>query len=196
MRRISFVLVFSLVAGCSTCGAEKTASEGRGQTPPEPTPAEPKAELAPAPRPKPKVEEPRPRGDDVFKGAIAGTELAPFAPVKLGGTARSNVLEQAYAVGAAYALDGGAYVNLDIKNTFARSLGESMIEARLAEECLTTEMIAGHAACIRVEPERTAIHWHLPDRLTVDLAAPDEATARKCAAELRLKDLAALSSTK
>jgi hypothetical protein len=125
------------------------------------------------------------------QGAIDGSILMKFAPATLAGVTRSNRLEQVFAVAAAYELDNGTYANLDIKNTFRR--GGVDLEDQLMRACKRTEKVGGHVACVIVKADRASFHWDLPDRLTVDLSAPDEKLLRKMAAELPLGEIAALS---
>ncbi len=124
-------------------------------------------------------------------GAVDGARLMRFAPERLAGIDRSHRLEQVFAVAASYQLDDGTYANLDIKNTFRR--GGIELEDALMRACKRTEKVAGHVACVIVKPDRTAFHWDLPDRLTVDLSAPTEKLARKMAGDLPLADIAELS---
>src|SRR5262249_7870199 len=107
-----------------------------------------------------------------------------------------NLLDYPWAMGAAYKA-GDRYYNLDIKNTFHRGkAGDDSLEKMMQEHCPKTVTIGGYEACLRVSTGRASLHWYLPDRLTVDLAASDEATVRKLATELPLAKLAALSRAK
>jgi hypothetical protein len=130
--------------------------------------------------------------DNITAGAVPGEQLDGFAPAMLGGVARTNTLPQAFAIAAAYRLDGDAYANLDIKNTFRR--GGLTAEDHAMSSCARKEQVAGHVACVRLTADRASFHWDLPDRLTVDLSAPDEALARKMAQDLPLAEIAALSA--
>jgi hypothetical protein len=128
---------------------------------------------------------------EMTRGAVDGSRLMGFAPATLAGVTRSHRHEQVFAVAAAYELDGGGYANLDIKNSFRR--GGIDLEDQLMRACKRSEQVAGHVACVIVKPDRASAHWDLPDRLTVDLSAPDEKLLRQMAAELPLADIAALS---
>lgn len=130
--------------------------------------------------------------DKITAGAVPGEELDGFAPAMLGGVARSNTLPQAFAIGAAYRLDGDEYANLDIKNTFRR--GGLTVEDHVMDTCPRKEEVAGYTACVRIMADRASFHWDLPDRLSVNLSAPDEALARKMAKDLPLAEIAALSA--
>jgi hypothetical protein len=134
---------------------------------------------------------------DMTDGAIPGDKLKPHAPAKLGGVERSNLLDQAYAVAAAYKLDKG-YANLDIQNTFHRgSHDTSIVDRYLASKtlCPKKEKLTGQTACVRVDGDgTTAIYWYLPDRLVVRLAAPSEALARAMAKDIPIAALATLSA--
>lgn len=133
--------------------------------------------------------------DEFTAGAIPGEQLKPLAPPKLGGTARTQLHPQAFTVIAAYDL-GGTYANLDIKNTYHRGKRDTSLEDMFARQCPRIEKVGGFAACVRVSPDRASLHWYLPDRLTVDLSAPDEAVVRKMAADLPLARIAALSAAR
>jgi hypothetical protein len=124
-------------------------------------------------------------------GAVRGESLLGFAPTSLAGVARSDLLDHPFAVAAAYQLPDGQHANLDVKNSFRR--GGIDLEDQLMRACKRAEKVAGHVACVIVKPDRTAFHWDLADRLTVDLSAPDEKLARRMAKELPLTELAALS---
>ena len=128
---------------------------------------------------------------EMTQGALDGSILMKFAPATLAGVTRSNRLEQVFAVAAAYQLDDGTYANLDIKNTFRR--GGVDLEDQLMRACKRTEKVGGHTACVIRRDDRASFHWDLPDRLTVDLSAPDEKLLRKMAAELPLAEIAELS---
>lgn len=136
---------------------------------------------------------------DMTEGAIPGDKLKPHAPAKLGGVERSNLLDQAFAVAAAYKLDQG-YANLDIQNTFHRgSHDTSIVDRYLASKtlCPTKEKVNGQTACVRVQPDgTTTVYWYLPDRLVVRLAAPKEALARAMAKDLPIAALAKLSAAR
>jgi hypothetical protein len=137
--------------------------------------------------------------EDMTQGAIPGAELVAFAPAKVAGIARSNLLDQAFAVAAAYKLESG-YLNLDIQNTFHRGTRNTSIEDLYLGNkklCGTREKVSGYAACVRVgEDGKTVIHWYLPDRLKVSVAAPTEKLARAMAADLPIAALAKLSATR
>ncbi len=130
---------------------------------------------------------------DVTTGAIPGEELVALAPVSLAGIARTQLLDQAFAVAAAYRLPNG-YANLDIQNTFHRGRGNTELEDFFAKSCKVKEKVAGFVACVRVEPNRASVRWYLPDRLTVTLSAPEEKLVRRMADALPLVALAKLSA--
>jgi hypothetical protein len=130
---------------------------------------------------------------DVTTGAIPGNELVAFAPGNLAGVARTQLLEQAFAVAAAYQLPSG-YANLDIQNTFHRGKGSTELEDYFAKSCKVKEKVTGFVACVRVTPDRASLRWYLPDRLTVTLSAPGEKLVRQMAAALPLGALAQLSA--
>lgn len=130
------------------------------------------------------------------RDALPGAKLKSLTPEKLGGAARTHLLVHPWAVAAAYRVGAGFY-NLDIKNTFHRgSGGDDTIEKLIRQNCRKPVTVGGHAACLRVSEGRASLHWYLPDRLTVDLAASDEATVRKLGSELPMGKLAALSRAK
>ena len=137
--------------------------------------------------------------DAMTAGAIPGEKLAPFVPKQLGGIAVTQPFDQAYAAGGAYQLPDGGYANLDIQNTFIRGSHDDSLE-KLNDRgslCPTHEKILGHVACVKVGATSdggTSIRWYLPDRLSVRIAAPTEALARKLAADLPLAALAKLSA--
>jgi hypothetical protein len=156
-----------------------------------PVPEPPVAAEIDASRVDPEAAEADRAMEAMTQGAVDGSMLMKFAPATLAGVTRSNRLEQVFAVAAAYQLDNGEYANLDIKNSFRR--GGVDLEDQLMRACKRTEKIGGHLACVIVKTDRAAFHWDLPDRLTVDLSAPDEKLLRKMAAELPLGEIAALS---
>jgi hypothetical protein len=136
---------------------------------------------------------------DMTTGAIPGEQLVKFAPVKAGGVARSDLLDQAFATAAAYRLDAGQYANLDIQNTFHRGSGDtSIVDRYLASKtlCPKKERVGGFTACVRVESDRATLYWYFPDRLTVTLSAPTEKLVRAMAADLKLAALANLSAAR
>jgi hypothetical protein len=185
VRSTPFALVVVLAAGVAVGGCkdrrepklERTGS-GSGSS---------RVELEPPPPP--------PAEDPAFveltRGAVPGSELVRFAPASLVGVARTNLLEQAFAVAAAYQLPGGAYLNLDVQNTFRR--GGSTLADDLATRCKEVDEIGGYAACVRRDGGRFSAHWDLKDRLTATLSGPDEAQVRAAAAELPLKAISAVS---
>lgn len=179
-----FVIAIVALAAC------KTSSEPDKLPVPEPPPAIAidAAERAPI---DPEAAEAERLMQAMTAGAVDGAQLMRFAPETLAGVTRSDRLEQVFAVAAAYQLDNGTYANLDIKNSFRR--GGIDLEDQLMRACKRSEKVAGHQACVIVKPDRASFHWDLPDRLTVDLSAPDEKLARKMAAELPLAEIAALS---
>jgi hypothetical protein len=165
------------------------------------------APIAPEPAPeRPRVDEPsqaeiQREADEMTAGSVPGETLLKFIPTKLGGIARSNLLDQVWASGAAYKLPDGSYANLDIQNTFHRGSHDTSIEELNAGPslCPTKETLQGHSACIKVRPKSdggTSIRWYLPDRLSVRIAAPTEELARKMAAELPIAELAKLAAAR
>lgn len=157
-----------------------------------PVPEPPVAAIdAAAPAVDPEAVEAERQMQEMTRGAVDGSRLMQFAPATLAGITRSNRLEQVFAVAAAYQLDDGTYANLDIKNSFRR--GGIDLEDQLMRACKRTEKVGGHVACVIVKPDRASFHWDIPDRLTVDLSAPDEKLLREMAAELPLAEIAALS---
>jgi hypothetical protein len=140
---------------------------------------------------------PSPSADVMTAGAVPGEQLTRFVPAKLAGFAVSNRLDYPWSAAGAYALDGG-YANLDIQNTFIRGSHDRSLE-QLNDGpgmCPKREKLLGHLACLKVRKEdgETSIRWYLPDRLSVRIAAPTEALARKLAAELPIEALAKLSA--
>lgn len=179
--RIALLVVLALAAGC------KKKVERAPEPPPLVPP--PDADTREDDQYQAEAEE---AYDKITAGAVPGEELEVFAPASLGGVARTNTLPQAFAIAAAYRLDGDAYANLDIKNTFRR--GGMTAEDHTMSSCARKEEVAGHLACVRITADRVSFHWDLKDRLTVDLSAPDEALARKMALDLPLVEIAALSA--
>lgn len=178
------------------CGFSCTDS-AESDTPAEPTAAatrDREAGSASQPTPSPPLDQDSTERDyeDATRGALPGDELRGFASQELAGVARTRVLEQAFSVAAAYALDDGGYLNLDIQNTFHRGAGSDLHE-ELARSCRTIEEVEGHDACARVEEGRASLTWYLPDRLTVSLAGPGETLVRTAARDLPLDELAELS---
>lgn len=184
--KLAAVLAASIVTlGCK----QQEAAPEKLPVPEPPPPAPAPVERAP---PDPEAAEAERLMQEMTRGALDGSRLMRFAPATLAGITRSHRDEQVFAVAAAYELDGGGgYANLDIKNSFRR--GGIDLEDQLMRACKRTEKIAGHAACLIVKPDRASAHWDLPDRLTVDLSAPDEQLLRKMAAELPLAEIAELS---
>jgi hypothetical protein len=133
--------------------------------------------------------------DEMTAQSVPGTALVPFVPATLAGVARSHLLDQAFGVAAAYDMGGAKYLNLDIGNTFQRETG-SDLEQMFDRTCERNEVIGGHRGCVRVSEDRASIHWYLPDRLKVDLAAPDEKTLRAAVKDIPLAKLAELSAAK
>jgi hypothetical protein len=134
--------------------------------------------------------------DAMTAGSVPGDQLKPFVPAKLAGVERSNILDYPWSQAGAYKLDSG-YANLDIQNTFHRGSHDTSLEDRQQSSCKHTEKVKGFTACVEVRPASdggTAIRWYLPDRLTVRIAAPTEALARKMAGELDIAGLAKLSA--
>ncbi len=102
-------------------------------------------------------------------GAIPGEQLVAFAPSKAGNIVRSQLIDQAFAVAAAYQIGANEYANLDIQNTFHRGSGSTLlVDNRLASRtlCPNKELVSGFTACVRVERDRSTLFGYLPDRLT------------------------------
>lgn len=139
---------------------------------------------------------------DPTQGAVPAEQIRPLVPKQLAGIAPSNSLDYPWAVAIAYKLPDGTYANLDIQNTFHRGQQDTAIEDLNSSSprlCPKKEKVTGYVACVRVDTPPNggaAIRWYLPDRLTVRIAAPTEALARKMAADLPIAKLAALSAKK
>lgn len=131
---------------------------------------------------------------EMTQGAVDSKHLVVFVRSELGGIKRSNLLEQVFMVAGAYALAEGGYANVDVQNTFLRGKPTSTLEKDRMERCKQKEKVGGATACIDVRSDRTTIHWFLPDRLTVTLSAPTEATARAMAKDLDIAGLQKLSA--
>lgn len=193
-RVVSGLAVVGLVAGCGT-----NAAPARPPPPP--------AVTTPAPDARTATTDAGPATTTVDAAVTAaatepltGDQLAPFVPVALGGVPRHTLGVKAYGVLGSFKLGTDPavlddYYGVDISSTFEHGQLDS-VETNRAAMCPHFEVLTGARACVWAGSRGGYFaHWHLANRLVVDLSAPDEATLRAWAAELRIADIARRAAT-
>lgn len=109
---------------------------------------------------------------------IDGALLAPLVPARLGNARRTHLLEQAFAVAAAFREGDGPYINLDVQSVFSPGLVRSQASA-----CRRWEEMGGRRGCVNGTGPFSIV-WTFEEKISVTLGRTDIDTLRVLARDL------------